>query len=181
MLDEGLGDLGAGAVAGAQEQQPRSSPSRLDLVWWRRREREPGMEREPGVAEKVPAAEQVGPVVDVATVGRAASGADDTGVAEFRQVVGHQVLRLPDQLHELADPAVATTELADQLPSQRIAQQPEDLRRLGRSHSHTISVRFDSLQVDGSGVRHRTPATTSPPVGVAVMPDGPLRVRPVAY
>jgi hypothetical protein len=49
-------------------------------------------------------------------------------------VVGDQVLRLPDQLHELADAAIAATKLADQLPSQRIAEQPEDLRRLRRSH-----------------------------------------------
>ena len=92
------------------------------------------MEREPGFAEKVPAAEQIGPVVDVAPVGRASAGADDAGVPELRQVVGDEVLRLPDQLHELADTTIAATELADQLPSQRIAEQPEDLRRLGRSH-----------------------------------------------
>ena len=93
------------------------------------------MEREPGFAEEVPAAEQVGPVVDVATVGRASAGADDAGAPELRQVVGDQVLRLPDELHELADTAIAATELADQLPSQRIAEQPEDLRRWRRSHA----------------------------------------------
>ena len=98
------------------------------------------MEREPGFAEKVPAAEQVGPVVDVAAVSRASAGADDAGVSELRQVVGDQVLRLPDQLHELADTAIAATELADQLPSQRIAEQPEDLRRLSCWHNGNISV-----------------------------------------
>ena len=113
MFDEGFGDLGAGAVAGAQEQQSRSSPSPLDIVGWRRREREAGVEREPGFAEKVPTAEQIGPVVDVATIGRASPGADDAGVPELRQVVGDQVLRLADQLHELADTAIAATELAD--------------------------------------------------------------------
>ena len=92
------------------------------------------MERGPGFAEKVPAAEQIGPVVDVATVSRASAGADDAGMAELSQVVGDQVLRLPDELHELADTAIAATELADQLPSQRIAEQPEDLRRLCRFH-----------------------------------------------
>ena len=92
------------------------------------------MQRAPGFAEKVPAAEQIGPVVDVAAVSRAAAGADDAGVSELRQVVRDQVLRLPDVLHELADAAIASTELDDQLPSQRIAEQPEDLRRLRRSH-----------------------------------------------
>ena len=116
------------------------------------------MERAPGFAEQVPAAEQVGPVVDVATVGRASAGADDAGVPELRQVVRDQVLRLPDQLHELADPAIAATELADQLPSQRIAEQREDLRRLRRSHIAITSVRIDSLQVDGCGTGHRRQA-----------------------
>ena len=44
VFDEGFGDLGAGAVAGAHEQQSRSNRSRLDVATWRRREREPGME-----------------------------------------------------------------------------------------------------------------------------------------
>ena len=101
---------------------------------WRRREREPGMQRAPGVAEEVPAAKQIGPVVDVATVSRAAAGADDAGVSELRQVVRDQVRRLPDQLHELADTAIAATELANQLPAQRIAEQAEDLWRLQRWH-----------------------------------------------
>jgi hypothetical protein len=92
------------------------------------------MERETGVAKKIPAAEQIGPVVHVATVRRASAGADDAGVPELREVVGDQVLRLPGELHELADAAIATTELDDQLPSQRIAEQPEDSRRLCRFH-----------------------------------------------
>ena len=92
------------------------------------------MEREPGFAEKVATAEQIGLVVDVAAVGRASAGADDAGVPELRQVVGDHVLRLPDELHELADTAIAATELDDQLPAQRIAEQSEDLRRLRRSH-----------------------------------------------
>ena len=58
---------------------------------------------------------------------------------ELRQVVGDQVLRLADELHELADTAIAATELDDQLPSQRIAEQPEDLRRLCRFHTAITS------------------------------------------
>src|SRR5258705_3286188 len=38
-------------------------------------------------------------------------------------------------MHELADSAIAATELDDQLPSQRIAEQPEDRGRLRRSHT----------------------------------------------
>jgi len=99
------------------------------------------MDRRPGFAEKVPTPEEISPVVDVATVSRASAGADDARVPELGQVVRDQVLRLPDQLHELADTAIAATELADQLPSQRIAEQSEDLRRLRRSHgSNYISL-----------------------------------------
>ena len=102
------------------------------------------MERETGFAEKVPAAQEVGPVVDVAAVGRASAGADDAGVPELRQVVGDQVLRLPHQLHELTDTAITATELSDQLPSQRIAEQTEDLRRL-RSIAHPPLHQFSLI------------------------------------
>ena len=71
------------------------------------------MERESGFAEKIPAAEQIGPVVDIAAVSRASSGTDDAGAPELRQMVGDQVLGLADELHELADTAIAATELAD--------------------------------------------------------------------
>ena len=94
------------------------------------------MERAPGVAEEVPAAEQVGPVVDVAAVGRAAAGADDAGAPELRQVVRDQVLRLADELHELADAAIAAAELGDELPAQRVGEQSEDRRRRGSFHLH---------------------------------------------
>ena len=85
VLDERLGDLGAGAVAGAQEQQPRSAPARLDGVAVApARATSPGWSEPPGVAEQVAAAEQIGPVVDVAAVGRAAAGGDDAGVVGAR-------------------------------------------------------------------------------------------------
>jgi len=106
------------------------------------------MQQAPGFAEEVAAAEQIGPVVDVATVSGASAGADDAGVSELRQVVGDQVLRLPDELHELANSAVAATELDDELPSQRIAEQPEDLRRRCRFHLSITSVWIDALQID---------------------------------
>ena len=64
-------------------------------------------------------------------------------------MVGDQVLRLPDELHELADPAIAAAELDDQLPSQRIAEQSEDLR----------PSRFDTPSSDGGP--HRTHTTST--------------------
>jgi hypothetical protein len=86
------------------------------------------------LAEEIPAPEQVHAVVHVATVGGAAAGTDQSRPAELPQVVRHQVLRLLDELHELAHPSVAATELGDQLPSQWIAERPEDLWGLGRCH-----------------------------------------------
>ena len=57
----------------------------------------------PGFAKEVPAAKQIGPVVDVATVGGASAGADNAATSKLRQVVRHEIRRLPDQLHELSD------------------------------------------------------------------------------
>ena len=55
-------------------------------------------------------------------------------------MVGDQVLRLAHQPHELAHTTITATELDDQLPSQRIAEQPEDLWRLRGSHTTLASI-----------------------------------------
>src|SRR5205085_2642179 len=107
-----------------------------------------GEEREAGVAEEDTATEEIGAVVDVATVGGASPRAHDPGVAELRQVVGDQVLRLPYELHELAHAPIAAPELADQLPLQWIAEHPEDLRRLCQTHTAITSALFDVVQVE---------------------------------
>src|SRR5439155_25226448 len=135
-------------VTRAQEQQPGSSPPRHRVDGAHGREREPGVEREPGFAEKVPATAQVAPVVHVTPVRRASAGGHGAGAAELGQVVRDEVLRLAGESHELADPPIATAELDDELPAQWIAQQPEDLRRLGRTHLAITSGQVDSLQVD---------------------------------
>jgi hypothetical protein len=55
-------------------------------------------------------------------------------------VVRDQVLRLADEVHELANSAIAATQLADQLPPQRITEEPENFRRLDGGHrGHYIS------------------------------------------
>ncbi len=171
VLEQGLGDLGTGAVASTQEQNPSAGPSRRDLAGGRRCEREPGMQRAPGFAEEVPAVKEIGPVVDVATVGGASAGADDAATSKLGQVVRHKVRRLPDELHELSDTAIAASELAEQLPSQRIAEQTEDRGWLRRLHHDAItSVWIDSMQVDRSAACHHLEAgkfrfrsaTTSP-------------------
>ena len=74
VLEQRLGDLRAGAVAGAQEQHPRRRVDRRRRR--RRRAARPsaGVQRGAGVGEQLAAAAQVEPVVGVATVGRAAPG-----------------------------------------------------------------------------------------------------------
>jgi hypothetical protein len=148
VLDERFGDLRAGAVAGAQEQQSRASASWLGDIRRRRRDGKTGVQRVPGVAEEVAAAQQIGAVVDVAAVGRAAARGDDAGLAELLQVVGDQVLRLADELDELADAPIAAPELVDQLPAQRIAEQPEDRGWRCRLHEDITTHCIDAMQVD---------------------------------
>src|SRR6185503_15473821 len=76
--------------------------------------------------------------------------ADDARAPELTQVVRDEVLRLAHELHELADSPITVTELGDQLPSQRVAQQAEDLGRISSgAHSANISGPIDSLPVDG--------------------------------
>ena len=67
---------------------------------------------------------------DSGTIIRAATGRDDAGVAELGEVEGDHVLRLLHQICEFADTVIAATKLGHQPPPQRIAQQPEDRRRL---------------------------------------------------
>jgi hypothetical protein len=50
-------------------------------------------------------------------------------------MVRDHVLGLAYELHELADSTVTSPELADDVPSQRVAQQAEDPRRLCRRHT----------------------------------------------
>jgi hypothetical protein len=93
------------------------------------------MQLDTRVAQEVTAPHQVGAVVHVATVGGAPAGAHDARVPQLRQVVRDEVLRLADEVDELAHATVAATELADELPAQRIGQETEDLRRLRRLHA----------------------------------------------
>ena len=65
---------------------------------------------------------------------------------QLRQVVGDQVLWLFNEVHELTDAAIAAGELADQLPSEWVAQQSQDLGRLLRRHQATISNQIDGMQ-----------------------------------
>ena len=66
-----------------------------------------GVQRGAGLGQSLRAAVQVQVVVAVAAVEAAAPGSDQPAITQQPQVVGHQVLRLADQCHQLADPVVA--------------------------------------------------------------------------
>jgi hypothetical protein len=60
-------------------------------------------------------------------------------------VIGDEVLRLPHNLRELADSAIASRELAQKFPSMGLADQLEELQRgdlfLGSGHEeHYINL-----------------------------------------
>jgi hypothetical protein len=100
------------------------------------------MECEAGTAEQVATEDQIGAVVDVSTIGRAAPSVDEPRVAQLAEVVGDQVLRLADPLHEFADAPVATAELGQQLPSQRLADQSQDRGWLGRMPHRSDNIKL---------------------------------------
>jgi hypothetical protein len=107
------------------------------------------MQREPGRGEQIPAAGQIGAIVEVAAIGRTPTSGHDATPSEFSEVVGDQVLRLTHQIHQFADAAVAATECDDHLPSQRVTEQPEDLRCGRHLHGVNISNEFDAVLFDG--------------------------------
>jgi hypothetical protein len=87
------------------------------------------VQRGAGADEQLTAARQLEDVVGVAAVGEAATGRDQSAVAQLAQVVGDEVLSLIGELAQLADPPVAARQLAQQPPTQRVASQPQKPRR----------------------------------------------------
>jgi hypothetical protein len=87
------------------------------------------VQRRARAREQLAAARQVERVVGVAAVGQAAPRGDQSTVAQLTQVVGDEVLRLRDELAELADAPVAARQLAEQPPPQRLARKPQNARR----------------------------------------------------
>ena len=73
------------------------------------------------------------------------SGTDDASLSKLGQMVGNKVLWLANELHEFTNAAIAAAKLADQLPAQRLAEEPEDLGCLFRWHLETISNEIDII------------------------------------
>ncbi len=107
----------------------------------------------PGVGEELAAAGEIEHVVAVAPVGGAAVAADETAVAQAAQVVGDQVLRAARELAQLADPAVALRQLAQQPPAERVAGEAEELRRCGRGATAHADDTSNGIDVNSAGGR----------------------------
>src|SRR5262245_44600678 len=88
------------------------------------------MQGAPGRLQLRATAAEIDRVVAVASVGTAATGRDETTVAQEAQVVRHEVLRLADELRQLAHRAVALHELAQESPAQGMSREPHEIGRL---------------------------------------------------
>jgi hypothetical protein len=131
-LDERFGDLRAGAVAGAEEEDARRACTTARPSLAGRAERAWGMERGSSLGKQLAAAGEVEAVVGVAAVEGAAPGRNESPRSEPPQVVRNETLRLLERRHQLAHATVAARELAHQAPPQRVAGELEDeWRRCG--------------------------------------------------
>ena len=143
VLEQRLRDLRPGAVPGAEEQdERRSAVARRDGGGRGGGEPDARVKGGSGGAEQVAAAEQIDPVVDVAAIRRAASGADETRIAELGQVIRDQVLRLAQPFGELTNPAIAVGQLTEQLPALWVGDQLQELMRraIDRGDAHAGDI-----------------------------------------
>jgi hypothetical protein len=100
------------------------------------------MEARTGRRKEVAAANHVGPIVDVAAVGGTVTGSHQARVSQLCQVIRDEVLRLPGQFDELTDPAIARSEMSNQLPANRLAEQRQDLWYRACNHVETYRFSF---------------------------------------
>lgn len=97
-----------------------------------------------GVGEEAAATFQVDAVVEVAAIGRTAADRHQPGGTQAAQVVGDQRLGLARQGGQLADLAVASSQLGQQAPAQLVTEQEKDLRRR-RNLSRACSLHTPKL------------------------------------
>ena len=141
LLAERLGDLRAGAVAGAQEQHVRERGAALA-----RGRRQAGVQRRAGARKQFAAAGQIDRVVRVTAVGGAAAHRDEATVAKLAQVIRDKVLAPARQLAELAHSPIAAGQLSQQLPPQGMPRQPQEPRRWTVDHPvDNTSISFDAM------------------------------------
>src|SRR5207302_1534225 len=131
VLEERLGDLRAGAVAGAQEQH--SSPARPPDRMGRRGSRcepERGVQCSAGRLKLLLATSEVDRVVAVTSVRGAATRGDEPALAQATQVVGDKVLRLPEAFGQLPYRAITEGQLPQKLPPEGMRHEPHEAGRI---------------------------------------------------
>src|SRR5580700_9624472 len=87
------------------------------------------MQRGARHGEQLATTREIDAVVGVTPISRAPSHRYEPLRAQTRQMVGDKVLRPPDQVDELANLTVAPSELAQQLPAQRVPNRSQEVRR----------------------------------------------------
>src|SRR5215211_4603039 len=128
-LREGLGDLRARAVAGAEEEHARERGALPVAAAGTRGWRQAGMQGNTCVRQELAATRQIEHVVAVAAVSGAAALRDKALVAQLTQVVRDQALAPPRRRAELAHTPIAARQLAQEPPPQRMPRQPQKPRR----------------------------------------------------
>jgi hypothetical protein len=139
VLDQRLGHLRAGGVAGAQEQHTR--PVRPWSTCWLDRqalEADRWVQGSSRGSQQLSTTADVDAVVGVAPISRAVPGRHQAHCAQLTQVIRDETLGLANQLAEVADTSVAASELAQQSPTQRIGDELEEVKRrhLGLTVDH---------------------------------------------
>ena len=107
------------------------------------------MHRGPCRHEELAEAGEVQPVVGVAPISRALPGRHQTPRPELPEVVRDEVLGLPHQLSDLADPPVAAREVAQKLPAQWVRDQLQELNRrfVSGSSDHVMQDRSSGIDM----------------------------------
>ena len=152
LLEQRLGHLGAGAVAGAQEQHPRARAPPCAPAPARREPQRRDAAPPPALGEQLAAAREVERVVGVAAVGRAAPRRHQPAVAQLAQVVGDQVLRLARPARSAPAPAgrcaparSAAATAADAPPAAESAAACSRRMAGVRSRHENTSIEFDAF------------------------------------
>ena len=98
------------------------------------------MERTASRRQQSADAGKVEPVIGVPPVGGASPRRDETAMPELAEVIGDEVLRLADKFGEFVDDPVASGELPEQPPAERVPRKLQEVGRgdMGRVRVHTF-------------------------------------------
>jgi hypothetical protein len=144
VLEQRFGHLRAGAVSRAEEEHAWAMPgrARIEGAWMDDVEAEAWLERGAEIAQEFGATLQVRAVVGVAPVGGTAPGGDESGIAEGGEMVGDEILGAVEEFRQLADLAVAATQLVEEAPALLVGEELDEAERgagcRSRGHSRIL-------------------------------------------